>query len=189
MPMGIVTDEDWEKEKASLEKVSVPMPLPPKIIEQNVGRGVGSTEVPEEARKVLGEVALTDRQGAIRLAESLGISRQMPDAYKNGATSLDRLTAGKKDNDLNSFMRKRKNRIAGKASSVLKDALNEITVDRLANAKLSEVADVASKMAGIIKNMEEPVDDSKDKKQQQNFVIFAPMIKSEDKFEVIHSVE
>lgn len=187
MPMGIVTDEDWEKEKAALERISVPMPLPPKIIEQNIGRGIGSTEVPEEIRKVIGEVGILDSNGAKNLAESLGISRQQASAYSNGATSL--ATYNKPDKDLNGFLRKRKAKIAGKASSVLRDALSEITIDRLANAKLSEVADVASKMAGIIKNMEEPVDDSKDKKQQQNFVIFAPMIKSEDKFEVIHSVE
>ena len=92
MPIGIVSDEDFESElnRISVPKKVVPSPvLNPEIVEMDrPGRKEGDVNVPESLRKIIGEEALLNgRQSALGLAKMFDISPASVSAYANGATS------------------------------------------------------------------------------------------------------
>ncbi len=183
--MGIVSDEDFLKEKASLENIIVPIGEVRDI--KGPGRGNGSAEVPNEVRKIIGEVGIVNRQDAIALAASVGISPSSASAYARGASSL--ATYNEPQPSLKNHVDKVRGRIVKRAKNRLLDALDAITPDKLLNAELKEASSVARDMSVIIKNMEENVDNGKAVGQQNNFILFRPLVRSEDAYETIYSKE
>ncbi len=184
MAMGIVSDEEFLREQEKL----VNIPVSVEIVDiKGPGRGKDVSNVPDEARKIIGEVGIVDRPGALAIASSLGIGKDSVTAYSAGATSC--ATYNDKDNPLGKHIKNKKSKIVNRATSKLMEALKNIDADRLESAKLSEVSGVARDMSVIIKNMEEGSGDKGNSNVQNNFVLFRPMMKSEDSFETIYSKE
>jgi hypothetical protein len=182
MAMGIVSEEDFIREQERL--ISIPPVV--EIREQNIGRGKDVGNVPNEVRKIIGEVGQVDRQGALALASSLGIGKDSVGAYSNGATSA--ATYNEKHPSLGAHVDKVRNRIVKKAKNRLLNALDSITEEKLQSAELKDASSVAKDMSTIIKNMEPEKVDNKIG-QQNNFVLYRPMMKSEEAFDVIYSKE
>ena len=146
MALGIVSDEVFESE---LKKEKVPVgeiKQPP-----NKGRGTDNPNTPDSIRKLIGDNALTDgRQDSIALAEALGISSHSVEAYSAGATSL--ATYHKKD-PLKVFLSGRRKEIARRASSAVLRAIEEISDEKLGEAKAVELASIAKSLSGVVKDM------------------------------------
>lgn len=193
MAMGIVSDEEFEKEAERLgDKPPTTFPSlsdetneAAKIIEQNRGRGVGNVEVPDSLRKIIGETAVTDgRQEAVNLAKQFGISPQSASAYANGATSLSTYDRQPNLEHINQA----KERVNKKARSRLMLALKTITKDKLEGTTVRDAAGIAKDMSVIMKNTEPVVKDVNDKQNNQ-FIIYAPQFRDERSFEVVHAKE
>lgn len=154
------------------------------VININSGRGSGNTQVPSAIRKVLGETsAINSRKEALELADMFGISKSSVSAYNAGAHSTASINSP--DNDTKSHIDASKLRVSTRARKKLNLALTHITEEKLAEAKVGEIASVAKAMAGVIKDMEPSTDNDKNKSNTP-FVVFAPVIMSENKFETIN---
>lgn len=183
MAIGICSDEDFEKELNDLtgsdkNQVSV-IDLPSR------GRGQGNNEVPEGLRKIIGEESIeSGRTSALDLARNFGISDSSVSAYSVGATSTNRYNKPEFKNHIN----KVKEKIGKKARGKLLAALEEITPEKLASAKLRDVSGVARDMSVIIQNMEPAEEKSSDQAGTQ-FIIYAPQFRQESSFDVIEVSE
>jgi hypothetical protein len=184
MGMGIVSDAEFDlernrvtpkREESNSPSATInPMPTP--------GRNQGDINVPESLRKVIGETAITDGPAQARaMASAFGISESSASAYGVGATS----TATYHDRPSLPHLNKARLRIQGKASKKLREALDELTPQKLSEAKAGEIASVARAMAAIVKDMEPEVSsDNKDGvKSGPTFVFMAPPRLKEDVFE------
>jgi hypothetical protein len=160
-------------------------PNPAIISAKPRGRGESNLQVPPALRKVIGETAAIEgRADALDLADRFGISPSSVSAYKVGAHSTS--TINEPNIDTLSHINKSKLRVTKRATHRLNLALSHITEDKLAEAKVGEIASVAKSMAGIIKDMS-PEDDSNKNKSNIPFVVFAPIIRNELSYEVVHA--
>jgi hypothetical protein len=185
MPMGIVSDKDFEKEVDN----SVPSKESPvtTVIEPiNRGRGAGNVEVPDSLRAVIGDEAITNgRQSAVELATRFGISPSSASAYGVGATS----TSSYAERPNGKVIKEAKERIAKRARGKLMRALNKITDDKLESANAKDLAGIAKDMSAIVKTMEP---DDRGIPQNNNgptFVFYAPQMRSEEQYAVVHTKE
>lgn len=168
MPLGILSDEDFNKE---VEKSEV-VPL-------HKGRG-NTPEVPESLRKIIGENAIEEGNEATKtLTRTFGISDSSLSAYKVGATS----TASYHNPQFKDHIDKARQRIVKKARNRLVGSLNCITPEKLKEEKPRDLAAIAKDMAVIIKTMEPERSDND--MAPKALIIFAPQIMREEKFEVI----
>lgn len=184
MPLGFVTNDEFEVE---LEKCKT-IPAAPVLIKPiERGRGNGNLEVPESLRKIIGETNQIDgRQSALELAKQFNISPSSVSAYSNGATSC---ATYNNPTTIKDHINQAKSRISGKAKSKLIAALNNITPEKLAEAKVRDVSGVARDMASIMKDMEpDTVKDSSEVNKPQ-FIIYSPQIREENHFNVIQVSE
>lgn len=185
MPMGIVSDAEFDIERNNVasrkrEESNSPsatikdMPTP--------GRNQGDINVPDSLRKVIGETAISDGPASARaLAQAMGISPSSASAYGVGATS----TASYADRPNLPHLNKVRLRIQSKASRKLREALDELSPDKLREAKAGEIASVARAMAAIVKDMEPETPQSDSTKQGgPTFVFMAPPIVKEEVFDV-----
>lgn len=183
MPLGVVNDDEFDLEisKCNLIKnESEIIDLP------NKGRN-GQKEVPDSLRKIIGETSeIEGRPEAVSLARQFNISPSSVSAYSNGATSTKSYNESK--SSIRDHINRSKERISKKARSRLISALDQITPEKLAEAKLIDVSSVARQMAAIVKDMEPEIERSSTVNQPQ-FIFYAPQFKSEQNFEVIHSTE
>jgi hypothetical protein len=198
MPIGIVSDDDLQKELAHLsgarkarnEKESHPSSIQGEIVDVPTrGRSNGDKNVPDSLRKIIGETALLDgRQAALDLAADFGISPSSVSAYAKGATSTTSYNSPKES--IISHINKSRARAVKKASRTLNQALGAITQDKLDYADAKDLSGIAKDMAVIIKNLEPQTNggDDPDKKAPQ-FVIFAPQFRDERSFDTIHVPE
>ena len=180
MPLGIVSDSDFEKEIGNCVDVeSVPI-SGEVIIQKGPGRGEGKSNVPDSIRKIIGEeYSIEGRQAGLEIANAFGISEQSASAYGNGASSL---ATYNKPTEINDFIRSRKNKIVKKASSKLNLALEGITEDKLALSKATDLASIAKNLSGIIKDMEPEDKGNANNGPNIQFVMFAPKLLTEDRF-------
>lgn len=181
MPMGIVSDKDFNSENSKLnpqKNITPPKSTPTKERGPNV---------PDSLRKIIGDTAETDgRQEAIALAAQFGISPSSASAYGVGATSTktynDRPNAG--------IIRGAKERISKKARAKLMLALNHLTEDKLEGAKAHELSGIAKDMSAIVKNMD---DDSSDKDKPVDnrpaFLVYAPTVNQENHYQTVIAKE
>jgi len=185
MAIGVVTDSDFETEVN--KSVSVKLPLGVVQDQNPKGRGEGNKEVPDSLRKVIGEVGAIDgRSEALALGKMFGISPSAASAYSNGAnstTTYDIPNAG-----IKSVINKRKERISRRASKVLNASLDELTnEDKLKDVKPIELSSIARNMASIIKDMEpESEKIGQGESGGVQFILYAPQLSKEDKYDVIN---
>jgi hypothetical protein len=186
MGMGIVSPQDFEQElkrnstnlREGLKKqVEIITPSSP-------GRKKGDVNVPNGLRNIIGETSIVDgREAAVELAETFGISPSSVSAYANGATSTDSYNEPGQNKPV---VNKIKENIARRARNTLRNALNNITNEKLQNTSAKDLAGIAKDMSAVVKSMEpEDTNDKNDNKRP--FVIFAPIISKEEKFETIYT--
>jgi len=172
MPMGIINDDDFQKEVEKSKVVSI-----------NIGRG-HTPQVPESLRKIIGENAIEEGSNATKtMTRALGISDSSLSAYKHGAAS----TASYHNPQFKDHIDKARERIIKKARNRLVSSLNAITPEKLADEKPRDLAGIAKDMSVIIRNMEP--DRVEDRDNTKALIIFAPQVVTENKFEVIQVQE
>jgi hypothetical protein len=212
MPMGVVNSNDFDAEMIKLgivekrapdntidntvkgtteeseNKLPVELPIElPSISEASIeiinrGRGLGSKEVPESLRKLIGENALLEGSAATKhLTDALGISDSSLAAYKHSATST--ASYHNPSPELKSRLDKVRNRITRRASFKLLRALKSLTPEKLDAVKAKDASAIARDMSAIIKNLEPEIQTKQG--NQNNFVLYAPHQVTEEKFEVI----
>jgi predicted transcriptional regulator len=206
MSMGIVSDDDFQKELSQIGSVpsdpirtipSVP-DISPSVNQSSVvsqlipkGRKEGDVNVPDSLRKIIGETAVIEgRSAALNIAKDFGISPSSVSAYAKGATSTTSYNSPSKE--IISHINKSRARAVGRASKVLNTALGSITQDKLDYTDAKDLSAIAKDMSVIIKNLEPPTpantrDDTASNGVQ--FVIFAPQFRREESFDVINVTE
>jgi|SRR5215469_2287370 len=179
MPIGILSDHEFNEELTSITSNNVPA----RVDKKELGRG-DKKEVPESVRATIAQESLLG-MSASEVAQEFKISPQSVNAYKHGNTSL--VTYNKPDKDLTKKNKSFKDRIVGKANHKLYKSLDAISDDELTNASLRDKSAVAKDMAAIVKSMtpSEPIKIENDVK----FVLFAPQVKEEQDYIDIIPVE
>lgn len=181
MGMGLVNDDEFDSQVSNTNRPSITRA---EIIDINKGRGEGNVEVPESLRKIIGETSITDgRQEALALARSFGISESSVSAYSNGANSTNKYDEG--NPELKKHIRNAKQRIVSKSKKILTKALDNITDEKLENAKLKDIATVVNAMTGVIERLDEK-DESNQNKNTPQFIVYAPQIRQENNYPVLH---
>lgn len=182
MPMGIVSDADFEKELTRTVPETKPLPIIPEVLPmEHPGRKEGDNNVPDSLRRIIGETSETEgRSAALELAATFGVSPSSVSAYSNGSMSTASMDRTPNKPHINSA----KLRIAKMAKKKLFASLHQITDDKLKDAKVEVLASVARNMSAIVKEME-PEKESDDGKPQPQFIVYAPEIRNEQHYEVI----
>ncbi len=188
MPLGIVSDKDFEKELGNSSKVPDTIPTTGRVdILPTPGRNSGDNNVPDSLRKIIGETSeIEGRQEALELANHFGISPSSVSAYANGSTSTASMDKQPNLDHING----QKNRIVKRATIKLHKALSHITDEKLEGAKAVDLASIAKSMSGIVKEMEpEKPKDSTDGKNAPAFIVYSPTFKQENYYEVVTARE
>ena len=198
MPIGIVSDEDLQRELNSytppvqLKVVDTPVSGPisqPEIKDiPKRGRKDGDIAVPESLQKIIGEEALLNgRASAVSLAAEFGLSASSASAYAVGATSTASYNQPK--SSLISHINKSRERATKRAARTLNAALGSITQEKLDYMDADKLSGVAKDMSVIIKNLEPKSVDPNEGKQAPQFTIYAPQFRDERSFEIIQVQE
>lgn len=177
MPLGIVSDDDFDSELENDVVSSV------SIAEKaSKGRALGDVNVPESLRKIIGEDAAIngtkDAMSEGSIAHALGISPSSVSAYKRGATSSN----GEAKDDILSHINRGKEKAIKRASRSMHLALSHITPDKLREVKAKDLSSIAKDMSALIKNLEPEREEAK---KNVNFVFFAPRTRDIDSYRVI----
>lgn len=192
MPMGIVSDSDFDVEKGRLgikndTKKSPETPKIPNPVE-DIKRGRGNkTEVPSEIREFVAKSAINSEGTGSQIAEAFGVSESSVSAYKQGAHST--ATYNKPDENLLDVVTDHKDKISKKARNRLLSALNHITADKLASVKARDLAAIAKDMSAIITDMEPKVPIGEGMQNNVQFVFMAPRVKDVKEFKIIDVAE
>ena len=185
MSMGIVNDDEFNSELTkSLPESPIKPVISGQVIEPPVrGRPMGSIEVPNSLRKIIGSTSVeSGRQEALNLASDFGISPSSVSAYANGATSTASYHEGPNIDTIN----RTKEKVSKRARNKLMLALRHITDEKMADAKVRDVASIAKDMSAIIKNME-PDGPKIPANTGPTFVFYSPKTKSVEDFDVVQS--
>jgi len=188
MAIGVVNDDSLSKE---LQRLSTGRAVPchnqstADVVEMpHRGRSDGDNNVPSSLRKIIGETSEIDgRASAKELARAFNISDSSISAYANGSTSTK--SYHNRERAILDHINKRKLKISNRASTKLMVALDAITDEKLNNAKLRDIASVASACSAVIRNMEPEPSKMINQNEGVQFIVFAPAIVSEDKFDII----
>lgn len=182
MPIGIVSDGDFEGELSNLGETSQDRSKDEGIVvDLNKGRGKGDKAVPMPLRKLIGSTAVTDgNKEAKELAKNFDVSDSSISAYKNGATST--ASYNEPNQELEKHTNSARTKISEAAQKILLASIDSITPEKLAAAKLREVAGVARDMSAVVKNIEPS---SEGDGTNVQFVLFAPRVKEEKEYEII----
>lgn len=193
MPMGIVSDSDFELEKSRIDLGdSIPQPKSDEltesaeIIDVTRGRPKGAVEVPNGLRQLIGTESITDgRQSALELARQFGVSPSSVSAYTNGATS----TASYNQTPNKSSIDGMKLRVTKRARARLLSALTHITPEKLEEAKVRDLAGIAKDMSAIIKNMEPQTNENNLGNGSPTFIFYSPQFRKEDSYDIVKANE
>jgi len=194
MPMGIVSDSDFEIEKNRLNSTNdngvktnkQDNATSARIDDINRGRG-NKKETPKEIREAVAKCAIDGQGSASEIAEAFGVSESSVSAYKEGAHST--ASYNEPNADLLSKITDHKAKISKRAQRTLMSALREITPDRLATVKPRELAGIAKDMAAIISDMEPPTQINPSQQNNVQFVFMAPRVREETAYPVIQVSE
>lgn len=179
---GIVDDASFELQLASLNKNGSKNEAEPRATFATIERGRGSVNaIPTELRKIIAEEAISGTP-AKELSKLFEISESSISAYKNDATSTSSYNQPNgelaKSNDV-----VRQTILDGARGKIL-IALENITDEKLRDAKVRDTASVAKDMSAIIRNLEPQTDKGQNGLNQQ-FIFYAPKSKKESDFEVV----
>jgi hypothetical protein len=196
MPMGIVSDSDFDKElrnsnktgkSESNQSVTIQPPsISADIVDVTRGRPNGAVEVPNGLRKLIGEEsAVNGRQSALELAQSFGISPSSVSAYNAGATS----TASYSDTPNRQHIDNAKQRVANVARKRLMGALRHITPEKLEGARVKDLAGIARDLSAVVKNMEPetPKIIGESGPKAPTFIFYSPQFRKEEHYDVVKS--
>lgn len=179
MPLGVVTESDFELEvKALIPDAAVHTPVRASIMQLVHGRN-GKKETPEVVRALIATESLAGA-GNKELSDLFNVSKSSVSAYKVGATSTT--SYDKPDPKLVDEIDEARGRIMGPAQSRLIKAIESITDDKLDESKVQVASAVARDMSQIIKNMQP---DAGVQINNNKVVIYAPRIKEEDDYNII----
>lgn len=184
MPMGVVSDEDFEREQGNSQ-----VPIIGVVVDKpRPGRKEGDVNVPSSIQKIIGETSeLEGRQSAVEFAKQLGISPSSVSAYANGAKST--ATYHQPDSDLTNHIIGRKQKLVGTALSRLTRAMNALTEDKVKESSGKEISAIAKDMAQVVNMLEPKVTDTTNGVKPPQFLVYAPTLIDERKFEVINAKE
>lgn len=189
MGLGIVSSDEFESalKDSSMSNDEINKTKIGQVIDiSRPGRKVGDVNVPSSLRKVIGETANIDnRPSALHIARSFGISDQQVAAYTNGATS--EATYHEKDKGLSEHIVNAKMKVTKRAMSKLLKSMHHITDDKLESASVTELSTVARNMSAIVKEFNPSEDDNQNKVNPVQFIVMAPQIINESKFETIYA--
>lgn len=176
MAIGIVDSSDFDQE---LDRLSNKKIIIAEI--ETIKRGRDKVEVPEVVREIIGTDAIENGNSSAKaIARAFDISDSSVSAYKNGSTST--ASYNEPNPELRKSINSVREKLATKAKNRLNQALNNITKEKLENAKLRDVASVALAMSTVIKQMENT---EEDKGHQTNFIFYAPKAREESSYETI----
>jgi hypothetical protein len=181
MPLGIISDHDLNKEIDRLNGDNKPKAIV--VDKPNVGRPVGKTEVPETVRKVVAE-ELINGSSKDEVTSLFKVSESSASAYKNGANST--ASYDKPDKELGNHVNNINQKIASTARARLVNAIKNITPEKLQDAKLKDLSQIAKDMSVVIKNIEPPREADDNRVQ---FILFAPRVNKEDNYQVVDALE
>lgn len=209
MPLGIVNDNDFAAEINNLKPKSIPvtnsnnsLPLiiqptisnpstqsedasgrAPEIIIKDLkhGRGNGNNEVPDSLRAIIAH-SLINKEGTLeQIAEIYGVSQSSASAYKHDATSTDSYDdADEKLSKSNGIF---KSKIIDRAGQNLMSALEHITKEKLAAAKVKDIAGIAKDMSSVVNNLT-PKNDGITINDNK-VVVYRPRLRQESEYEII----
>lgn len=199
MPMGVVSDAEFEKElKNSSKEFNRSIDIVPsnvitgevisgKVIDSPTkGRGNGNVAVPDSLRQIIGETSeLEGRKNALDFAKSLGISPSSVSAYSNGSNST--ATYDTPSPTITKHINNGKERVVNSAMNRLRRSLNVLTIDKLNGATAREAAAIAKDMAQVVKMMEPENPNDNGNKPLPQFIVYAPTMKQENHFETIYA--
>lgn len=185
MPIGVVNDEDFQREVDNSG-----IPITGEIIDiPRPGRKDGDVNVPESLRKIIGETSeIEGRKSAVKFAAQFGISPSSVSAYSNGANST--ATYNTPDNGLADHIKGRKQKVVGSALTRLTRAMTSLTKDKIATSSAREISAIAKDMAQVVKMMDDtPAETGNSGVRAPQFLVYAPTMIDERKFEVIQAKE
>lgn len=155
------------------------------IDEPTNGRNKGDNNVPSALRALISETAQLDgRSDALEFANKFGISNSSVSAYTKEVNSTNQFNNNKKPEIKNHVDRIKRN-ISKKARTVLREALDNITTEKLIEAKAIDCANIAKSMSSIVNDMTPPVVNTDDKNNVPQIIIYAPQMRTENSFEYI----
>lgn len=183
MPLGIVSDSDFESELGNTS--SKPKPVKSgQVTRIERGRTPGAVETPDSLRKIIGDEAVTNgRDSAIELAKQFGLSESSVSAYAVGATSTSSYdTRPNKD-----VIKDARGRIKIKAGKKLMMALNKMTEEKLDETNARDLSGIAKDMSAIVRNMEEndPSGQTRSDSNKPAFLVYAPTVKQENHYQTV----
>jgi predicted transcriptional regulator len=211
MPLGIVSAEDYERERNTNNKEDISSK---EVVSEDtsevgvdtditgesvgivgeieriarVGRGPGNTNVPQSIRRIIGESSVEEGSGAAQaIGRFLGISQSSVSAYCNGATST--ATYNRPNEDLVSHLNKTRRKISRRAQGKLFKALGKIDDQSLAGLTALEASSVAKNMSTIVKDMEPDTRNQGNTFNGPVITFYAPQLVREETFEVVHANE
>lgn len=138
MPIGIVTEEEFEKEVVSYKKEELVLH---KI---ELGRGESKTNVPQELREIIAEEKTLGTPSSI-LEKAFGVKPSTVSAYGRGENSLE--------GRVNPGLIRARNRVANKATEQLMSALESLSTRNLDTVKATDLSTIAKDMAQIADKM------------------------------------
>ncbi len=174
MPLGIISDEDFERD------VMIPPVVTARVIPMPTHKGRGTSDnIPHTVRAFAASEAQLSTSKEI--GQTLGISVGHVNALKNGATSL--ATYNKPDPALKEVVDDTRARIANKAQNKLMMALSKLRSDKLEGADARTISGVAKDMATVYDKMQPKADPSNNTNVQ--FIIMQPPMKSIEQYDVV----
>lgn len=180
MPMGIVSDEDYQKE---LDKCPKKEDGTARI--QPITRGRGHVrETPAILRRIIGETAITESNK--ETAEAFGVSESSVSAYKHGNNSTSSYHTP--EPTLANHIQQKKEKIGKAARNRLMMALKHIDETKLSQSGVKVLSSVARDMSAVMKDMEPPKQDTPTQQFAQ-FVFMAPRQKEEKEYQVLQVVD
>jgi len=194
MPVGLVSDADFEAELARIGSTRPSVEPTPEVIQGIIetvpsrGRSKGDNNVPVSLRAILAEEHLMNgSSAAVSLAKELGISSSSVSAYANGATST--ASYDKPKSSIVSVVNKARERATKRAAKTMNAALSAITQAKLDYTDADKLSGIAKDMSVIIKNLEPKSDFQSGQSTQPQFTIYAPQFRDERSFEIIQVQE
>lgn len=184
--MGIVSDEDFEldgNEVTSSDKKEVTRIPSANVEEIKRGRAPDTKEVPSQIREAVARATINGEGTHKQIAETYSVSPSSVSAYAVGAHSTSSYHSP--NSSLSNAITDHKARISNKARNRLLSALNNITSDKLANAKVRDLAAIAKDMSGIVQDMEPQSPSSSNSSQSVQFVFMSPKVKDIEDYKII----
>ena len=174
----VVSADEFEKE---VRTINNEIKEYSKVIDIKRGRPEGSKDIPIEVKKDIATEYHTTDKTALQISHETGLPYRNVRNYIVGTDcGGERYQEGNKE--LKEHIVELKKGLSEDARNRLKIALNEITPERIAGAKIRDVSAIARDMAAIARDMEEG---SKAPMFNNQVVIYRPQVKDEDEFETI----